>query len=426
MRRLPFLIALAAIAAVMLLNVGSGRSSYRVDAIFDTAEGVVPGELVKIAGARVGTVTAVTLIRGPRARLQLSIDPRYGPFHADASCQILPEGPISEYFVECDPGSPTSAMLSREHGVPTVSVDHTTDPVSLQQVIDIFSLPVSERLSAMIGQLGIATAGNGQNLNAILQRANPALTQTDHVLSIVDAQNTAIATAVQQSDEVLSALASHSQAVRKFVDGAAAISSTTAAHRGPLALAVHDLPPLLGELRTNLQPLDSAARQGTPLLTELRAAAPGLTLLNSTLPAFAREGVPASIALAAAARAGNRTIPLADPVVAKLRTLAAGLGTPALRLAQLLTSTRDKGGFEGLLHLIYALSTDSAAYDSTSHVVAATINAFPQCLLNAHATDCSHAYYAPDNGELPVNSSASSKQALDVRQVRALLNYLLK
>ena len=59
--------AVSSLAAAIVLAVvaigppAQADSAYRVDAIFDTAKGIIPGQLVKIAGARVGTIDDVKL-----------------------------------------------------------------------------------------------------------------------------------------------------------------------------------------------------------------------------------------------------------------------------------------------------------------------------------------------------------------------------
>src|SRR4051794_32337570 len=78
-------------ATAMLAVVGgrheaSGSSDYRVDAIFDTAKGIIPGQVVKVAGARVGTIVDVKLTPDFKARIQLKLDGRFAPFRTDASC----------------------------------------------------------------------------------------------------------------------------------------------------------------------------------------------------------------------------------------------------------------------------------------------------------------------------------------------------
>jgi virulence factor Mce-like protein len=415
------------IAAAVLITRGGGGASYRAGAIFDSAKGIVPGQLVKIAGARVGTISSVTLEPGPAALIEFSVPRRFAPFHADASCQILPEGLISENYVQCDPGSRSRPALgpADRDGVPTVPLAHTTVPVSLQDVLNIFSLPVDERLSALIGELGIGTAGQGSDINAILQRANPALAQGDRVLSILDAQNGAIATAVTQTNDVLRQLASRSASVRSFVDRAAAVAGTTAAHSGALGAAVAQLPPFLRELRTNLVPIDRVVSDGGPLLSELRAAAPGLSELTRTLPAFTRPGVPAVHSLGAAASEGETTITAATPVVDQLAKLSF-TAPPVLKLLDdLLVSTRNSGAFEGLLRLIYSFATDASGYDSTSHYITALIIPFPTCIADPTGAGCTHAYDSPGQGSIPINDPSAGPQKTSAA-ITPLLDYLLK
>src|SRR5882762_9831153 len=174
MRRMGIAIALLAAAGVATALVGAGATgSYRVAAIFDTAKGIVPGQQVKIAGAVVGTVDGVQLAPGPKARIVMNIDSRFEPFHQNATCTILPEGLISENFVDCNPGSlQLPALLRGEGRIPTVPLHQTTVPTSLQDMLDVFSMPTDERLRVFINEMGIATAGRGQDLNALFLRAN--------------------------------------------------------------------------------------------------------------------------------------------------------------------------------------------------------------------------------------------------------------
>lgn len=429
MRRALALPALAAIAVVLVLLVAGGSGgSYRVDAIFDSAKGIVPGQQVKIAGARVGTIVGVRLAPGPRARIELSVENRFGPFHADAACRILPEGFISENYVECDPGSRAAPALAvRGAQAPTVPLTHTTVPVSLQDVINIFSLPVSERAAVMIDELGIGTAARGSDIAAILRRANPALTQSRRVLGILDAQDQQLAGAVAQTDEIVTALAGRRAAVRGFVDHAAAVTSTTAAHRGALAAGVHGLPAMLSAIRDRLAPLDRVAVEGTPLLESLRLAAPGLTRLTQTLPAFTAPGLVALRALGRVSARGIASVRAAEPVLSELARLATQARPIVAMLDGLLIGSRDSGAVEGALQLVYSLATDSASYDSVSHVVTALIVPYAQCLVSAAVPGCSHAYSAPGYGSPPVNGTGASRlSAASAKTLRSMLDYLVK
>ena len=44
---------------VVLIASRSSADDYRVDVIFDNSRGLTPGQLVEVAGARVGTMTAM-------------------------------------------------------------------------------------------------------------------------------------------------------------------------------------------------------------------------------------------------------------------------------------------------------------------------------------------------------------------------------
>src|SRR5262249_25069503 len=157
-------------------------------------------------------------------------------------CEILPEGPISENFVQCTPGRSTVPLRPGAGDLPTVPLDHTSVPFSLQDVLNVFSVPTDQRLQMLISELGIATAGRGEDLNGLLRRSDPMLAQTDRVLGIVNAQRTEIADAISGTDAILAELAARASQTRAFVDEAASVARTTAAHRTALAASVHDLP----------------------------------------------------------------------------------------------------------------------------------------------------------------------------------------
>jgi virulence factor Mce-like protein len=386
-----------------------------VAAIFDTARGIVAGQQVKIAGAVVGTVDEIDLAPGPKARIVMSVERRFAPFHQDATCTILPEGLISENYVECDPGSHGAPLPAKQGGVPTVPLGRTTIPFSLQDVLNVFSMPTDERLRVLISQLGIGSSGRGADLNALLQRANPALGASQGVLSILDAQREQIAAAVGQTDRVVSRLAADSGQVRRFVDQAAAVARTTAQHSATLSSAVHNLPAMLDAVRPGLRSLDLAATNASPLLDYLHASAPGLASLTATLPSLARAGIPAVQSLASAAARGRPALRDALPLISQLGTASAQLAPFADQLDQLFVSLRSTGGIEGTMRLLYTLAVVTSSYDSVSHLVSFMANVAQQCLAGEAAgidvAGCSKAYTAPGQGTVPINEPSCGPQS---------------
>jgi virulence factor Mce-like protein len=403
MRRAALTAVVAAAAGLLgWLLLSGGGASYQFAAIFDNAKGLVAGQQVKIAGAVVGSVDTVELTPALDARIVMSISPRFAPLRADASCTILPEGLISENFVECNPGR-AAAPLPRAgagaraaSGLPEVPLAHTTVPFSVQDVLNVFSLPTDERLRVLISELGIATAGRGQALNGLLLRADPALQQSRNVLAIIDAQRRRLTTAIGQTNTVLAQLATRQARVKQFVDDTAAVVGTTATHSAALGSAVAELPGMLTAVRPGLESLRRASTTATPLLAELHAAAPALDELTNAVPPFAAAGVPALRALQSTTSRGVAQTRTAVPFVHRL-----------LGVSEPLDSARDAGALEGVLRLVYSLATESAMYDSASHIAAFIVNVDVKCVLgwvaSTNIAGCSRRYSAPGAGELPIN-----------------------
>lgn len=406
-------VAVAAVAVLVFALRSSAQSGYRVAAIFQSAKGMVPGQLVKIAGAKVGTVTGLSIRPGPTARVEMSIDKKFGPFHANATCEIRPEGPISEYFIDCDPGS--GALERTVDGTPTVPIAHTSDPVTLQDVINIFSLPTDERISSLIGELGIATSARGAQLNQILARANPALAQAQRVLGIVDGQTQRLQDAVTQTDTVLTRLAGGDRQLRSFVDHAAAVTATTASRSSQLANAIHELPPMLTAITSATGPVNQTITSLTPVLRDLHTAAPNLVRFNRVVPAFERAASPALSALKAPAAAATRALPRIEPVIQRLNTFATVGGPTVDYLTRVLNSIRDTGGIEGLMRLMYTLASAGASYDGVSHEITLLAQVNAQCFTAQTSPGCSHNYYAAGQGTVPNNDPVAGPQLNDWR-----------
>lgn len=404
---------IVAVSLAVALTQGSTTDpTYRVDVIFDTAKGIVPGQLVKVAGVRAGSVEDVRLTSGQKARLSLEVDGDFGPFRAAASCRILPEGLISENYVECDPGSSGPPLQAVDGGAPTVPVERTTVPVALQDVIDIFSLPVSQRVSVLINELGIATAGRGEDLNAILRRANPTLADAERALAILGGQRRTIADAIAQTDTVLASLERRRDGLRGFVRNAARVTATTAATSEQLGAAVRDLPPMFSAVDRGLESLRRISKAGTPLLRDLTTAAPRLTTFTREIVPFARAGRPALRTLGTVTGERRGDVRAAVPVFKDLRKFVQDLERPAGETALLFDSLAKQGGVEAMMKFFYQMAAMSGGYDRVSHFVGVVINVWVPCLLDLQQTGCSQAYSAPGNGTIPANAPSVGPQRL--------------
>src|SRR3954469_9972993 len=105
-------LALVVAAVVSVGASDDGGSGYRVQAVFDDVASAVPGEDVKIAGAKVGKIESMDVTANHKAAVTLDIvDGDFAPFHRDARCTIRPQSLIGEKYVECDPGTTSRPEL---------------------------------------------------------------------------------------------------------------------------------------------------------------------------------------------------------------------------------------------------------------------------------------------------------------------------
>jgi phospholipid/cholesterol/gamma-HCH transport system substrate-binding protein len=378
--------ALILVLGLLVAGCGAGGSSgdYRVDALFDNASFLIPGQDVRIAGANVGTVTDVRVTPDHRARISMKLDRRFAPFKADADCFIAPQSLIGERFIQCAPGTAGAKPLPGD--VPTVPVTNTHSPVDPDLIAATFRLPVRQRLAIILNELGAGVAGNGRNLNAVLRRANPAMEATQDVLRILARDRAVLGDLVDRSDVVIGELAKRRGRVADFIEQAAQVSQTAAARQGAISEGLRRLPETLDETRSSLRALTTLSQRSRPLLGDLRAAAPSLTRLVHDAPPLAKAARPALEHLASMSRTGTETLRDGAPVVKQLRDFAR-LGIPAGQLvAELNESLRNRGVVEGLQSFVYNIALSISRYDGTSHILPSYLVAPGQCAVFATFT----------------------------------------
>ncbi|HWM10429.1 MAG TPA: MlaD family protein, partial [Solirubrobacteraceae bacterium] len=177
MRRVAAVVLLiAAATAFAIVGLGAGDDAsgeYKVRAIFDNAGFVIPGEDVKIAGVKVGSIDAIDVTDDFKAAVVLDItEPGYQDFRQDAGCIVRPQSLIGERFVECEltqaraPGEDAPPELEPIEDGPgegqfLLPVERNAKAVDLDLINNIMREPERERLSIILSDLGIGVAGRG-------------------------------------------------------------------------------------------------------------------------------------------------------------------------------------------------------------------------------------------------------------------------
>jgi virulence factor Mce-like protein len=353
---------------------GSQSGDYRVDAIFDNASFLIPGQDVKIAGAKAGTVVDVKLTPDHKARIQMRVGKAFAPFRSDADCTIQPQSLIGEKFIQCTPGTPQGTPLRSASGdAPTVPLSNTHSPVDIDLVNATFRAPTSQRLALLLDELGAGFAARGDDLNAAIRRANPALQETRRVLGILSDDRARLRSLIGASDQVIARLAEHRGSLKGFLRHGAAVAKVTAQRSDKLEASARRLPALLAEAQPALTNLRTLAQQGTPILRDAWAAAPQLRRLAHGAGPLADAARPALTRLGNAAKAGEPALAAAAPVVTQLRAFAHAALPTGVSVNDLFQSLRQRGVVEGLQTFTYFAALATSRFDKYSHTLPAHV-----------------------------------------------------
>lgn len=127
---------------------------FKLEAVFQTSNGVRPNMPVRIAGVDVGKVTAVKAqaTTAETSVIEMEINPKGLPIHKDAELKIRPriflEG---NYFIDLRPGTPSQPNISSGDTIP---VTQTATPVQLDQVLTALQQNTREDLQGLLQGFG--------------------------------------------------------------------------------------------------------------------------------------------------------------------------------------------------------------------------------------------------------------------------------
>ena len=426
------LVLIAAALAALFVVTREDEDAYLVRAIFDNAGFVIPGEDVKVAGVKVGSVEAVEVTPDFKAAVVLRIDdPGYQDFRTDANCIVRPQSLIGEKFVECTPsrvrgvGAEPPAELRRIEEGPgegeyLLPVENTSKSVDLDLLNNIMREPERERLSIILNELGVGLAGRGGDLNEVIRRANPALREVDEVLRLLARQNKQLEALAVDSDTIMAPLARERVRVGSSIDNMAAVAGATAERSADLERSIQLLPAFLRELQPTMVRLGALADEMTPVFTDLGEVAPDINRFLLELGPFSSAGIPAFDTLGEASVESTPAIQEATPVIRDIKTLAAATKPVGTTLADVLQSFARNDGLERLLDFVFYSTTAINGFDSFGHYLRAGL-IVNQCSTYATAptTGCSANFRQ-------ASSSSASAAAMPRDEVLAWTSQVLR
>jgi phospholipid/cholesterol/gamma-HCH transport system substrate-binding protein len=403
MRRLALIgIAVVALGVSLVASSAEGdggpTDDYQIRAFFDNAGFLVKDEEVRIAGATVGTVESVDVTQPGEAVTEngddypgkavavLNItDPGFQDFRTDATCIIRPQSLLGEKFVECKPTEARSALTEPPselsvipdgeagEGQRFLPLENNGKAVDIDLVNNIYREPEVDKFRLILNDLGAGLAARGDTLGDVIERANPALQQTDKVLAILAEQNQQLAQLQVDSDAILEPLAREKEHIAGFINNATIAGEAAAERRADMEQGFVEFPNALRELELTMVQLRRLSEDATPVAADLRAGASSLAGMTEALGPFARAGTSALTTLGDAAEASGPDLVASKGLIKDLGKLGKANEGGTKALDKLLSTLRRSGGRDQLFKAVLGLSNAINGYDDYGHFLRAVI-----------------------------------------------------
>lgn len=276
--------------------------TYEVKADVPNADELVKDADVRIGGARVGVVLAITPEPATRSRprpvaqLTMSLSKSVQPLPVDSRVGVRLLSVLGGKYVEIQPGHSS-------RGIPdggTIPVSQSNPVVDLDQVFRTFGPRTISGIRSTVQSLGDGLAGRGAAINDSIVNIHAALPALQRVLATLAAPQTDLGGFITGAADTASALEPVTPAlVRAFDEGATTFEAIARAapalgrllegFPGTESLAtttLRDSEPALADAQTLLHRLAPSGPLLGPALTQLYGVATAATPVFHRLPAL--------------------------------------------------------------------------------------------------------------------------------------------
>lgn len=284
MLRHPRLVLFVAISSALTVWIGSeivgfeGRvDRYQLEATFADATNLGPGDPVKLAGVRVGTVGSVELVSGT-AVISFAVD-REVALPVDSAVSVQAQDLLGRRLLRLDPGR--SPDLLGDGGV----VADTSSAVHLGDLINelgpLLEAVRPEQVNSLVSALSEAVAGKRETIAGLT-------TDLATVLETAAARSDTIASLTDDYAVLVSEVADRDRSIQRLLDNLVLLTETFQASEDVLIDALETLPATTDALRTLLtesaEDLDSILADLATVTRSLRPALDEVDVIAGGLP----------------------------------------------------------------------------------------------------------------------------------------------
>ncbi len=318
------IVVVAVVAVVMLVGGGSG---YHVKARFTNASQLVKGNLVQVAGVKVGTVKDIDISDDGEAVVELEItDDGYDPLRRGTIATVRQaslSGVANRYIDLSLPDGRQQATIADGAEISSAS---TTSAVDLDQLFNTLDAKTRRSLQGVIKGYANAYDSRTAEANVGWLYLNPSLVATSRLFEELNRDTPLLKRFVDANAKLVTDLAARRDDLAGLVDHLATATGALANQKSSLGEAIGRLPAFMRRANTTFVNLRASLRDLKPLVDDSKPAAKALRPFLAALRPLAQDARPTVRDLAGIVRrpgSGNDLVELVNSSVA-LRNVAVG------------------------------------------------------------------------------------------------------
>ncbi len=287
---------------------------------FADAQAVIPGQgqTVRVAGVKIGEIGKVDLAGG-HAVVALDIDQKYKRLiHKDATALLRPKTGLKDMFIEVEPGTDKSPVMTAGDHLPITNTAPDIDP---DEILSALDTDTRSYLQLLINGAGKGLAGNGDNLRSILKRFEPLHRDLARVSEAIAERRHNMKHLIHNYASLVDELSDKDHDLRTLVESSNAVFKQFAVEDKNISTTVGRLPGALNQTASTLQKVNGLAQELKPALNDLGPVFKQLDKTNHQVLPFVKEATP---------EIKNQIRPFvrtARPVVRDLRPASENLAT---------------------------------------------------------------------------------------------------
>lgn len=286
-------VAAVVTGAISGLGLSFGGSSHTVLAQFSNVNGLTGGNEVRIGGLEVGSVQSLDVKVDSQsgaqfAQVSFTVDSAHWPLRQGTTVAVRPKGVLSNVYVDVEPGSAGAPSLGDQ---PQFDVNHTSSPVNLDELSNIFDPSVRTSIRTQLQEGVIVFGGTGTaDLNQTIVNVNPLTADAVPITSVLGQRSPELDRLNFEFDKISGDLAREDASLRGLLVNGNQFLGTLATHevslQGTLVHAAGTLSSIDQGLHGEESNLATIFQKGPNALNQAKTSADLLAPLISNVDPY--------------------------------------------------------------------------------------------------------------------------------------------